>query len=149
MGTYKITPYHAKCVMGTTLLTNCDKSGTRSQKSMNGIIVFNNMQTNLKSDPQNPIVSKHLLTDKMELYLVIKLELVTKLSISWCHIWEKVFKNGQSKICGRQPLKKTIPFWNGFKGCLPQILLGPLLNILSHSYSSHYYYQRRIQNSVA
>ena len=22
------------------------------------------------------------------------------------HIWDKVFKNGPSKICGRQPLKK-------------------------------------------
>ena len=37
-------------------------------------------------------------------------------------MWDKVFKNGPSKICGRQPLKF-------FKGCLPQILLGPLLNI--------------------
>ena len=23
-----------------------------------------------------------------------------------CIIWDKVFKNGQSKICGREPLKK-------------------------------------------
>ena len=38
--------------------------------------------------------------------------------------WDKVFKNGPSKICGRQPLKKL-------KGCLPQILLGPFLNTLS------------------
>ena len=41
---------------------------------------------------------------------------------------DKVFKNGPSKICGRQPLKKLKGF---FKGCLPQILLGPFLNTLS------------------
>ena len=41
------------------------------------------------------------------------------------YIWVKVFKNGSSKICGRQPLKKL-------KGCLPQSLLGPLLNTLTH-----------------
>ena len=49
--------------------------------------------------------------------------------------WDKVFKSGPSKICGRQPLKKSVlgrpyPF-KFFKGCLPQILLGPLLNTLS------------------
>ena len=38
----------------------------------------------------------------------------------------KVFKNGPSKICGRQPLKNLKEF---FKGCFPQILLGPFLNI--------------------
>ena len=56
------------------------------------------------------------------------------------HIWDKVFKNGSSKICGRQPLKKlkgygvleqTISL-QIFKGCLPQILLGIFLNTLSH-----------------
>ena len=41
------------------------------------------------------------------------------------YIWVKVFKNGSSKTCGRQPLKKL-------KGCLPQSLLGPLLNTLTH-----------------
>ena len=41
------------------------------------------------------------------------------------YIWVKVFKNGSSKICGRQPSKKL-------KGCLPQSLLGPLLNTLTH-----------------
>ena len=32
-------------------------------------------------------------------------------SVSWKDIWDKVLKNGPSKICGRQPLKylkKTI-----------------------------------------
>ena len=45
----------------------------------------------------------------------------------------KVCKNGPSKICGRQPLKKLngYPF-KFFKGCLPQILLGPFLNALAH-----------------
>ena len=38
--------------------------------------------------------------------------------------WVKVFKNGPSKICGRQPLCKF------FKGCLPQISIGPFLNTL-------------------
>ena len=54
--------------------------------------------------------------------------------------WDKVFKNGPSKICGRQSLKKVkrygllsryIPF-KIFKGCLPQMLLGPFLSTLSH-----------------
>ena len=43
-------------------------------------------------------------------------------------IWDKVFKNGPSKICGRQPLKSL----KCFKGYLPQILLGLFLNTLSH-----------------
>ena len=59
-------------------------------------------------------------------------------------IWDKVFKDGPSKRCGRQPLKK----WKGygllsrpycvkfFKGCLPQLLLGPFLNTLSHLFTS-------------
>ena len=41
-------------------------------------------------------------------------------------IWDKVFKNGPSKMCGRQPLKNLKSY--GF----PQILLGPFLNTLSH-----------------
>ena len=51
---------------------------------------------------------------------------------------------GLSNICGRQPLKnlkgygllKHIPSYpfNFFKGCLPQILLGPFLNTLSHRF---------------
>ena len=35
-------------------------------------------------------------------------------------IWVKVFKNGPSKVCGRQ-----LYHFNFFKGCLPNILLGP------------------------
>ena len=37
--------------------------------------------------------------------------------------WVKVFKNGTSKICGRR--------FKFFKGCLPQMLLGPFLNTLN------------------
>ena len=51
------------------------------------------------------------------------------------NIYVKVFKNGPSKICGRQPLKnlkrydlpKQTMSLQSFKGCLPQILLGPFL----------------------
>ena len=44
----------------------------------------------------------------------------------------KLFKNGPSKICGRQPLKnlKGYPL-KFYKGCLLQILLGPFLNTSS------------------
>ena len=45
------------------------------------------------------------------------------------HIWDKVFKSGLSRFCGRQPLKNLKGF---LKGCLPQNLLSPLLNALSH-----------------
>ena len=46
----------------------------------------------------------------------------------------KVFKNGPSKICGRQPLKKLnrYPF-KFLNGWLSQILLGPFLNALAHT----------------
>ena len=51
-------------------------------------------------------------------------------------IWIKVFKNGPSKVCGRQPLKnlrwkQTISL-QILKGYLSQILLGPFLNTLTH-----------------
>ena len=45
------------------------------------------------------------------------------------YIWVKVFKNGPSKICGKQPLKSLIRF---FKGCVPQSLLGPFLNTFTN-----------------
>ena len=38
---------------------------------------------------------------------------------------KKVFKNGPSRICGRQPLKNLKGYgllFKIFKGCLPQIL---------------------------
>ena len=40
-------------------------------------------------------------------------------------IWDKVFKNGPSKICGRQPFKIL-------KAVFHKILLGPFLNTLPH-----------------
>ena len=55
--------------------------------------------------------------------------------------WDKVFKNRPSKICGSQPLKNfkgytSLPKVDHttstiFKGCVPQILLGPFLNTLT------------------
>ena len=50
------------------------------------------------------------------------------------HIWDKVFKNGPSKTCKRQPSKnlKVHGLLKAAQGCLPQILLGPFLNTLSH-----------------
>ena len=62
-----------------------------------------------------------------------------KLLVSSC-IWGKVFKNGPSKVYGRQPLKnlkryglfKQTIFLQFFKGCLTQIVLGPFLNTFSH-----------------
>ena len=55
-------------------------------------------------------------------------------------LWDKVLKNEPSQICGRQPLINlsgmgclSRPYNSKFfKGCLPRILLGPFLNILSH-----------------
>ena len=61
------------------------------------------------------------------------------------NIWDKVFKNGSSKICGRQSLKNLKwqclsdmvclsrrYHFTFFKGCLRQILLGPFLNNLPY-----------------
>ena len=42
-------------------------------------------------------------------------------------MWDKVFKNGASKIRGRQPLKNL----KGY-GLLKQTLLGPFLNTWTH-----------------
>ena len=56
-------------------------------------------------------------------------------------ISDKVSKKGLSKFCERQPLKnlKVYGLFKFFKGCLPQNLLSPLLNTLSHMI--HYFYQ--------
>ena len=72
------------------------------------------------------------------------------------HIWDKVFKNGLSKICGRQPikylkeyglLKQTFKF---FKGCLPNILLGPFSNTLSNIFNEFYILQtKEITNKMS
>ena len=66
-----------------------------------------------------------------------KLTFLTPLCVSGS---KNVFKNGTSKICGRQPKKLrwcdmvllSRPYHLIFlKGSLPQILLGPFLNTLS------------------
>ena len=53
--------------------------------------------------------------------------------------WVKIFKNGPSNTCGRQPFKKFEVMWSAiqtkfFKGCLPKISLGPFLNDVTHLY---------------
>ena len=54
-------------------------------------------------------------------------------------IWVKVFESRSSKICKRQPLINLADHYHFkfFKGCLPQILLGPFLNTLT--YINHLY----------
>ena len=55
-----------------------------------------------------------------------KLHKKSRLTITWV----KVFKNGPSKICGRQPF--IIKNFKWYQGCLPQILLGPFLKTLTY-----------------
>ena len=70
----------------------------------------------------------------------LEAQLSTKISLNifTCIIWFKVFKNGPSKICGRQPLKKNssnmfcLYNFKLFKECLPQIFFGPFLNTFTH-----------------
>ena len=68
---------------------------------------------------------------------------IYELKQKYSNIWDKVFKNGASEICGRQPLKNlkryglpkqtSRPYlFTFFKGCLPQISLAPFLNTLPH-----------------
>ena len=61
------------------------------------------------------------------------------LEINPLNIQVKVFKNGPSKICGRQPL-------NFLKGYLSQILLGPFLSTLAH-YTVCFYVLKRSYHS--
>ena len=80
----------------------------------------------------------------LSFFWIFRLILLTLLNLSYCldtnQIWGKVFKNWPSKICGRQPLKiwSDMVCWGKpylfkfFKCCLPQTLLGPFLNTLSH-----------------
>ena len=63
---------------------------------------------------------------------------LSKILTNLGYLWIKIFKNGPNKVCGRQPLKIWIDViclgrlyhFKFFKGCLPQILLGPFLNTL-------------------
>ena len=52
---------------------------------------------------------------------------------------DKVFKSGPIKIYGRQSLK-VLKGYGQLKGCLSQILLGPLLNTLSQYFSEIIYF---------
>ena len=63
--------------------------------------------------------------------LVLKLQLIIG---NLNFMWVKVFKDGPIKICGRQPLGRPYHF-TFFKGCLPQILLGPFLNTLTYFFN--------------
>ena len=48
-------------------------------------------------------------------------------------MWVKEFKNGPSKICGSDMVCLGRPHhFKFFKGCHPQILVGPFLNTLTH-----------------
>ena len=61
--------------------------------------------------------------------------------------WVKIFKNGPSKLWGRQPLKNlkwymvcSRPYYlKFFKGCLPQILFGPFFNTLTQIIVGHHF----------
>ena len=44
-------------------------------------------------------------------------------------MWDKLFKNGPSEICGRHPLKSRPYPFKFFKDCLPQILFVPFLTV--------------------
>ena len=60
-------------------------------------------------------------------YKKLTISYLKKPYLNWRCIWDKVFKNGPRNICGRQSLKHLKNM-----ACLPQILLGPFLNTLSH-----------------
>ena len=44
------------------------------------------------------------------------------------YVWDKVFKNEPSKICGRQPLK--IFTWSILKYCVPFVKVGKYFNVV-------------------
>ena len=93
---------------------------------------------------------------KQKTWFLIKNKSLSKLRDN---IWDKVFKNGPSKICGRQPIKnlkeyslvrglvclsRPYPF-KFFKGCLLQILLGPFFNTVPHFSVQNQYNQKIIK----
>ena len=53
--------------------------------------------------------------------------------VSENNIWDKVFMNWPTKIGEDKLFKQTMIFFQNFKGCLVQILLGPLMTSLSCS----------------
>ena len=52
---------------------------------------------------------------------------VTALIADFENIWDKIFKNGPSKICGRQPITSDF-----LKAVFHKFLLGPFLNTSPH-----------------
>ena len=81
--------------------------------------------------------------------MCLNISMVSNLIVIYKYIWNKVFRNGQSKICGRQLLidlkgyVQTIyvicmGYDKGYVRYFPQVLLGPFLNILSHLYLIHF-----------
>ena len=79
-----------------------------------------------------------------------------KLLVSLTVKWAKVFKNGERKICRRQLLKYLSymvclirPYHLQFcKGCLPQILLGPFLNILTQMKVLYFFAKLHVNDLV-
>ena len=99
-------------------------------------ILYKIAQKSMKTILQMNKIYNKLIQNMNDLFLVVVF--ILKLI---CFIWDKVFKNGPSKICGRQPLKNLkgyglLPF-KFLKGYHPQILLGPSLNTLSHLCCMH------------
>ena len=106
------------------------KHFANSRKSFNLLIVYCRLSRIFKPANLSPV--------RLTFYIKI-IKLFVCLIIC---IWHKVFKRGPSKICGRQPLKilrrygllKHTISLQIFKGCLPQIVIGPLLIILSQMF---------------
>ena len=95
--------------------TNSDIFAEVIHKELNKGLVVDNFPCTMKLGNVTPVCEKGSPSEKGNYRAVITLP----------NICDKVFKNGPSEICGRQPFKF-------FKGCLPQISLGSFLNTLLH-----------------
>ena len=63
-------------------------------------------------------------------------------------LWESI-QEWTSKTCGRQSSCLSRPYPSKFfKGCLPQILLGPFLNTLSHIWKQFLIEKKVIKKSI-
>ena len=64
------------------------------------------------------------------------------------YMWESI-QEWTSKTCGRQSSCLSRPYPSkSFKGCLPQILLGPFLNTLSHIWKQFLIEKKVIKKSI-
>ena len=86
----------------------------------------------LNTIEQDPVLGVALLSHFFS--EIILVAVYVKWFSSERYTWVRVFKNGPNKICGRQPYNKFEVHFKFFKGCLPQFLLGPFLNTLTHLY---------------